>query len=264
MNSSPQATPVPAPALAPAPAPALAPKETAGNVRIVVYKSVDWPQLDQLFCERQRAALKAHAVTSTSLDESLGSRPGSYMFLALDAHERPIAGMRLVRSGTDTIIPLLRALRAIDRREAAPVEASINAHSAEACSWWVEPEGRGLGLPAMLMRASIVLAPALGVTCIWAFPHQWTRSICEGCGFRPLMTVGSRGEFVYPDERYVSTVMYRECGELATTRDRHADPRRPIGGSPHEEHTRSAGPRRDASSTRSRRKRSNHGSSTAH
>jgi hypothetical protein len=88
---------------------------------------------------------------------------------------------------------------------------------AEGCGWWVKEGYGGLGLPGILLRAGVSVSPRLGISYIFGFPHQHTKPIMSKYGFIAVDVIGDNGSFVYPDDRYRSTVVELNTQTLHTT-----------------------------------------------
>jgi hypothetical protein len=60
-------------------------------------------------------------------------------------------------------------------------------------------------------------SPRLGINYIFGFPHQHTKPIMSKYGFIAVDVIGDNGSFVYPDDRYRSTVVELNTQTLHTT-----------------------------------------------
>jgi hypothetical protein len=170
------------------------------------------------FARKHRASLERFGVTSFSSVAQGRDCDQALVIARVAGLPEVVAGMRLEAFDPRAPMPVERALRTIDAAAADSLAAKCAAGAAEACAWWCAPAFAKAGLPAALMRAGIAAAPLLGLSSIFTFPHQRTRSTCASFGFRPVESLGARGgEFQYPTAAYVSTVMHLDAVTLATT-----------------------------------------------
>jgi hypothetical protein len=144
--------------------------------------------------------------------------PGTFMFVAEDAGTGDmVAGMRLDVESDGRPIPMAAALRPLSQEFNDLIDTLRPLGLAEGCAWWVKEGYAGRGLPGILLRAGVSVAPRLGVSYVVGFPHQHTKSIMSRYGFIAVDVLGDNGSFVYPDERYRSTVVELNVRTLHTT-----------------------------------------------
>jgi hypothetical protein len=189
------------------------------NIRLL--RSVDHPDIARLYAREQADVLRNFGVTGiASANQPWQSDPNTFMFIAEDAATGAmVAGMRLDRESGRKPIPMLEALVKMSPEFKDVVENLKPLGLAEGCGWWVKDGFAGLGLPGVLLRAGVSVAPRLGISYIFGFPHQHTKKIMSKFGFIAIDVVGENGSFMYPDDRYKSTVV-----EL-NTRTLHTVPR---------------------------------------
>ncbi len=182
-------------------------------------RSVDHPATAKSFAEEQSAVLKLFGVTGvTSAKQAWQSDPNTYMFVAEDvATGQFAAGMRLDMDSDNKPIPMLEALTKVSSEFHDVVSNLRPLGLAEGCGWWVKEGYGGLGLPGILLRAGVSVSPRLGINYIVGFPHQHTKPIMSKYGFIAVDVIGDNGSFIYPDDRYRSTVVELNTQTLHTT-----------------------------------------------
>ena len=187
------------------------------NIRLL--RSVDHPHIARQYAREQTEVLKNFGVNGiASANQPWQTDPNTFMFVAEDsATGEMVAGMRLDRESDRKRIPMLEALTKISEEFKDVVDNVKPAGLAEGCGWWVKEGYAGMGLPGVLLRAGISVSPRLGISYIFGFPHQHTRKIMSKFGFIAIDVVGENGSFMYPDDRYKSTVVELNTRTLHTT-----------------------------------------------
>jgi hypothetical protein len=186
---------------------------------IKMMRSIDHPEVAKQFAKEQSTVLKLFGVSGvTSAQQAWQSDPNTYMFIAEDAvtHDM-VAGMRLDMESDRKPIPMAEALTKISVEFSDLVNNLKPLGLAEGCGWWVKEGYAGLGLPGILLRAGVSVSPRLGISYIFGFPHQHTKPIMSKYGFIAVDVIGENGSFVYPDNRYRSTVVELNTLTLHTT-----------------------------------------------
>jgi hypothetical protein len=185
---------------------------------IRMLRSVDHPDVARCFAKEQQEVLKlfgVHGVTSAS--QPWQTDPNTFMFVAEDPSGEIVAGMRLDMESDHKPIPMSAALTKVSAEFRDVVETLKPLGLAEGCGWWVKEGYAGLGLPGILLRAGVSVSPRLGINYIFGFPHQHTKPIMSKYGFIAVDVIGDNGSFVYPDDRYRSTVVELNTQTLHTT-----------------------------------------------
>lgn len=186
---------------------------------IRMLRSIDHPEVARKFAQEQLAVLKLFGVKGvTSAQQAWQSDPNTYMFTAEDVSTGElVAGMRLDMQSASKPIPMSEALTHISAEFNDVVDNLTPLGLAEGCGWWVREGYAGLGLPGILLRAGVSISPRLGINYIVGFPHQHTKPIMSKYGFIAVDVIGENGSFIYPDERYRSTVVELNTQTLHTT-----------------------------------------------
>lgn len=186
------------------------------NIRLL--RSVDHPETARLYAREQADVLRNFGVTGiASANQPWQADPNTFMFIAEEAATgRMVAGMRLDRESSRKPIPMLEALGKMSPEFKDVVDNLKPLGLAEGCGWWVKDGFAGLGLPGILLRAGVSIAPRLGISYIFGFPHQHTKKIMSKFGFIAIDVVGENGSFMYPDDRYKSTVVELNTKTLHT------------------------------------------------
>lgn len=186
---------------------------------IRMLRAIDYPEVAQQFAREQQNVLKLFGVNGvTSASQPWQEDPNTYMFVAEDLSiGEMVAGMRLDMQTDDKPIPMAQALNAVSEEFIDVVNTLKPLGLAEGCGWWVKTGYAGLGLPGILLRAGVSVSPHLGINFIVGFPHQHTKPIMSKYGFIAMDVIGDNGSFMYPDDRYRSTVVELNTQTLHTT-----------------------------------------------
>ncbi|MCB0491076.1 MAG: hypothetical protein KDC93_01545 [Cyclobacteriaceae bacterium] len=185
---------------------------------IRMIRSVESPEVARCFTKEHTNVLKQIGVNVTSAKQDWQSNPNTYMFIAEVAETgEMVAGMRLDMDSEIKPIPMAEALTKLSPEFGDIVDNLKSCGLAEGCGWWIKKGYSGLGLPGTLLRAGVSVAPRLGIHYIVGFPHQHTKPIMAKYGFIAVDVIGTNGSFMYPDERYNSTVVELNTQTLHTT-----------------------------------------------
>ena len=180
--------------------------------------SVESPEVARRFTKEHTEVLRGIGVNVTSAKQDWQTNPNTYMFIAEEATTgEMVAGMRLDMDSEIKPIPMAEALTKLSPEFGDTVDNLKPYGLAEGCGWWIKKGFSGLGLPGALLRAGVSVAPHLGINYIVGFPHQHTKPIMAKYGFIAIDVIGTNGSFVYPDERYQSTVVELNTQSLHTT-----------------------------------------------
>jgi hypothetical protein len=186
---------------------------------IRMLRSVEHPEVAMQFAREQQEVLRLFGVNGiTSAKQAWQSDPNTYMFIAIDTEtQQMVAGMRLDRESDTKPIPMAEALTPISTEFCDLVNTLKPLGLAEGCGWWVKEGYAGKGLPGILLRAGVSISTELGINYIFGFPHQHTKPIMSKYGFIAVDVLGENGSFLYPDNRYRSTVVELNTQTLHTT-----------------------------------------------
>lgn len=186
---------------------------------IRMLRAIDHPEIARQFAIEQQQVLKLFGVNGvTSASQAWQQDANTYMFIAEDLSTGElVAGMRLDMQTDEKQIPMAQALHGVSTEFIDVVNTLKPLGLAEGCGWWVKTGYGGLGLPGILLRAGVSVSPQLGINYIVGFPHQHTKPIMSRYGFIAMDVIGDNGSFMYPDERYRSTVVELNTHTLHTT-----------------------------------------------
>ena len=120
-----------------------------------------------------------------------------------------LGGVRIDRRSEGFPLPVESALTPSLTR--ADVELLRSLADLELTGLWIDAPARSgkarLRDPSsLLLGASVAAIEQLGLGPILGFAHEKTLGAVWSLGFEPVGTLGDGGRFVYPDERYVSTL----------------------------------------------------------
>ncbi len=189
------------------------------NIRIRCFHATNNTEVAKIYMSGQQDVLKEFNISGvTSAKNNTWENENTYIFIAEDVKTGEIgAGMRLDVADINHKLPLEMALE----NQVDDLSQRIHRFDhviAEACGWWVKKSFSERRLPKFTLLAGIAIAPKLRINYIVAFPHQHTISIMTNVGFTIAKTIGTHeGSFIYPDERYNSTIVEINAVTLDTT-----------------------------------------------
>jgi 4-cresol dehydrogenase (hydroxylating) len=177
------------------------------NLRIRVLHTPLHQDVAMEYYDAQVEVLKEFGVKAVaSIKNKWWENPLAYMFVAEDMDTGEIgAGMRLDVVDSSNPIPIQEALKHISPDIVERVH-KFNHVAAEACGLWVKKHFSERNIPLLLIRAALSVAYKLRIKVIVALLPSHTRPLFEKTGFSRVR-IGYNAEFMYPDDRYLSTAM---------------------------------------------------------
>lgn len=179
------------------------------NFRIRVLRAIDYPEIAQEYRRKHHGVLEKYEVAGKidSLRINWWHYLGSYLVIAEEKDTGEIvAGIRLDIKSKNYTISMEDALKKLSTDFVRRVQ-EYDDNLAEACGWWVHEKYSKIQLPFHLLRAGVVVSTKLGIKSIIGFPHQYSINITQKLGFTIVDDIGDQGSFIYPDERYKSSVV---------------------------------------------------------
>ncbi|MGZ4044602.1 MAG: hypothetical protein ACXVO9_15460, partial [Bacteroidia bacterium] len=102
-------------------------------------------------------------------------------------------------------LPIESAIGAMDPKVYDLVkEYAINGGVGELCGLWNSKEVKGVGVSFFLTRAAISIVNQLRFRTMVGICAEYTLKMFTDVGFEINRSLGSNGEFPYPDERYIT------------------------------------------------------------
>ncbi len=152
-----------------------------------------------------------------SIQGSWWEKSSDYMVIVEDfyTHEL-IAGIRFIIADENVTLPIEKALT----HHYADITRRIHKFDyriAEICSLWVKKEFREQHFATSLMVSLMSVTPTLKVEILVGLVNKYSLNLILDLGFTVARTIGdNQGQFYYPNENYLSTVVEVNTNTLDT------------------------------------------------
>lgn len=182
------------------------------------FRAVDEPAKSLEYLEGHKQVLRDYGIDSlTSSDPEWLRNPEVYVVAAYDETSEIVGGVKLHMYHPDFLLPVESAIDYLDLRIRDEVLQRVPSGTGEACGLWTSKKITGKGFGLYLTRASIAMASQLNAATLFGFGSPYTIKMFTTLGYVPLPTVGNDGNFHYPTEEYISTVIIiPDLHELST------------------------------------------------
>lgn len=188
------------------------------HIRIRVFHSQNQAEVARICLSGQSGVLKEFGVNSvSSASGTAWQNKNTYLILLEDVKTGVIGGgMRLDVATPDKELPIEKALKS----QYPDITKRIHKFDhiiAETCGLWISKEFSERKLAKYLMISAITVAPKIRVDVLVGLANTYSLPMTLGLGFTVAKTVGDNGgQFYYPDNRYLSTVVELNAFELDT------------------------------------------------
>ncbi|MCT4580680.1 MAG: hypothetical protein N4A35_04615 [Flavobacteriales bacterium] len=183
---------------------------TERNIRIFVYRAIDEPDLCQQYLNGHRQVLIDYGIENiTTNNEKWMNNPNVYCIVAKDMELNSlVGGTRIHIADGICELPVEAAVGDMDSKIHDKVRAyGVNGGVAESCGLWVAKNGAGLGISRYLMWASISSVSQLRISKLLGICASYTLTLFKEVGFEVDYGVGTKGNFPYPNDRYIANVI---------------------------------------------------------
>lgn len=178
------------------------------NIRIRLLHTAQHQDIADIYFQGQKEVLKEFGVDKIdSIKNNWRDNPLTYMLIAENIKTGEIGGgLRLDVVDPSNPIPIQEAIKHLTPSIVPRVHKYDNV-LAELCGMWVKKEFSERSLSTALIRSAISVCSKLRISVLLALPPLHTKFIFDNLGFSVVTDVSNKGEFQYPDERYISTLM---------------------------------------------------------
>lgn len=184
-----------------------------GKFTVQIARAIDRYDIAHEFFLKHIEVLKKHNVKGiTSIKPQWKYMPNVYVIAVYDnISDEMIGGMRLEVSSRSNLLPFESALSS----EFSNVHSFVehyrdNGGVCEFSGLWVNSTHNKQGIPEFMTKLGISLSRTLCIKYAFAFANNYSRPITERLGFISE-TVGGESVFLYPDERYPTQLMMKDC-----------------------------------------------------
>jgi len=173
------------------------------------FRAVDDLETCKEYLEGHVSVLRDYGITNiTSNTNEWMFHPKMYCVVAINSNNELVGGIRVQVADGVTPLPVERA---IGKMDAGIFDVVKNYHEnggvGELCALWISKKVAGLGISVLLTRAGISITNQLEIKTLVGICADYTLKMFKQVGFQVDNTLGSNGEFPYPNSTYVARVL---------------------------------------------------------
>jgi hypothetical protein len=181
----------------------------ANKLTFKAFKAIDSQEMCKKYLEGHVIVLKDYGITNiTSNNNDWMFHPQMYCVVALDSENELVGGIRVQVADMITPLPVEKAIGKMDD---TIYEVVRNYHEnggvGELCALWISKKVAGLGVSILLTRAGISVTNQLTIKTLVGICAEYTLKMFKRVGFQVDHTLGTNGEFPYPNSTYVARVL---------------------------------------------------------
>lgn len=173
------------------------------------FRAVDEPAVCEAYIAGHRKVLEDYGVTNiTSAIPAWLGNPYVIMVIAQDEQGTIQGGIRVQIADGILPLPIETAIGYMDQKVLDTVDYyRHNGGVGELCGLWNSKEVAGRGVSVLLTRASISIINQLKFKTLVGICADYTLPMFSQVGFVVDKTMGTNGEFAYPNPNYVTRVL---------------------------------------------------------
>jgi len=192
-------------------------RDTPAEARVLqleLTRAADYPDFTEAFLRRQHACYsRFRSEAAAAPHQKRTSWKGVFLVAATDYATGELAGgVGVYERHEDAPLPVELAIG-----KTSAIGVALNRWSdervVELSGLWVEEQWRRTGLSELLMLVAMSSAKHLGATKAVGFSHQHVLEFYKTIGLVPDESVG---DYLYPDEQYVTTFIWGDLKKLTT------------------------------------------------
>lgn len=172
------------------------------------FRAIDEPETCETYLEGHVKILRDFGVTNiTSNNQEWTSDPMTFCVIA-ERGEEMVGGIRLQVADGTLPLPIEKAIGHMDGRVFDLVSAYMSDGGVgELCGLWNSKGVSGMGISVRLVRAAISIIDQLQFRTLVGICAEYTMVMFSRVGFVVNTGLGIKGEFAYPDPRYITRVL---------------------------------------------------------
>jgi hypothetical protein len=181
------------------------------KVKIKVVRAVASPEETEKYIQGHFKVLESYGVTKvTSADRSWVNNPNVFLLLveSFDDEKLILGGGRIQLRSTGFPLPLEGAIFEKDRKIVDFMSKYEDLEVAEYCGLWNSKQVSGYGIGSIyLIRIGVAITSFLKLKSLMAFCSPYTVKNSQSVGFEIIESLGDKGNFLYPKEGLIATIM---------------------------------------------------------
>jgi hypothetical protein len=176
--------------------------------KIVAYKASENQALNKKFINGHAKVLTDYGVTNiTSYKHDWTNNPSVYCVVAFDDENDVVGGVRFHIADGYNQLPLEKALTNLDPSIHTFVENLGFNRTGELCGLWNAKKVAGMGISLLLTLSGISISNQINVSLLLGICADYTLPLFQSVGFEVDYSMGNKGEFPYPTEKYITRVI---------------------------------------------------------
>lgn len=169
-----------------------------------------YPEWNKAFTKGHQDVLYDHGLGFfTSNEEYWHGFDNVYVAIVIHDGE-VVAGLRLETKIPERLLPLEKALKSKDNKVSEWVNGLNCEKIFEVCGLWNSKSYAGYDFVTYLCRACLAISPYLGFNCALSLNGFYTYRIPKDIGCTMVSSLGNKGKFAYPVERFHSAIWLQD------------------------------------------------------
>jgi hypothetical protein len=173
------------------------------------FRAVDNIEWCKEYLQGHVSVLKDYGITNiTSNTNEWMFHPKMYCVVALNSDNVMVGGIRVQVADALTPLPVERA---IGKMDPGIFDVVKNYHEnggvGELCALWISKKVAGLGISYLLTRAGISITNQVDIKTLVGICADYTLKMFKQVGFQVDNSLGTNGEFPYPNSTYIARVL---------------------------------------------------------
>lgn len=177
---------------------------------VFAFRAIDEPELCQQYLEGHRKVLSDYGIENVTTNKpNWMHNPHIYCVVAKDKSiNQLVGGVRIQLADGNHPLPVEEAIGVIDNSLYDLVEKyALDGGIGESCGLWTSKNVKGMGIPRYLMWGSVSSANQLKFSTMIGICAGYTLKLFSEIGFVINESLGNKGEFHYPNDKYIAHVI---------------------------------------------------------
>lgn len=182
-------------------------------LKIRAFRAIDELESCKKYAEGHEDVLKSYGITKvTSANHEWFYNPDVYV-IAVQEGDRILGGARIHGSGGNQALPIEEAIGYLDPKIHDMIDGLKKEKTGELCGLWNSREIAGNGISVLLTKAcvakvGVAIANVLELRTMFVFCAPYTVQMVQEVGFKIKTDLGNNGEFLYPKDDMIATVLF--------------------------------------------------------
>lgn len=185
-------------------------KKNEHKLKVFAYRAIDEPELCKEYLHGHKKVLIDHGIENvTTNNDAWMNNPHVYCVVARELLTNElIGGVRIQIADGIQPLPVEVAIGEMDPTIHEKVDNyARNGGIGESCGLWISKSVKGVGVSRYLMRASVASASQLNFGTMLGICAGYTLKLFGEIGFVIDRELGDKGNFPYPNEKYIAHVI---------------------------------------------------------